>query len=83
MGRQKQLRLQFATRGESGEIAPEATVRIRALLAEESPEILVAELLPTDKDHTEIIKNADYAMYKAKNGGRNRVIVYPSDEDQV
>jgi diguanylate cyclase (GGDEF)-like protein len=43
----------------------------------------VAELSPEDKDHTEIIKNADYAMYKAKNRGRNRVIVYPSDEDQV
>ena len=41
----------------------------------------VAELSPTDKDHTEIIKNADYAMYKAKNSGRNRVAVYPGEED--
>jgi diguanylate cyclase (GGDEF)-like protein len=42
----------------------------------------VAELLPIDKDHTEIIKNADYAMYKAKNSGRNRVVIYPSEDDQ-
>jgi diguanylate cyclase (GGDEF)-like protein len=43
----------------------------------------VAELSPTDKDHTEIIKNADYAMYKAKNSGRNRVVVYPSEDDRT
>jgi diguanylate cyclase (GGDEF)-like protein len=43
----------------------------------------VAELAPTDKDHTEIIKNADYAMYKAKNSGRNRVVVYPPESDQT
>jgi diguanylate cyclase (GGDEF)-like protein len=42
----------------------------------------VAELSPADSDHTEIIKNADYAMYKAKNSGRNRVMVYPPDSDQ-
>jgi diguanylate cyclase (GGDEF)-like protein len=42
----------------------------------------VAELLPTDKDHNEIIKNADYAMYKAKNSGRNRVVLYPAETDQ-
>jgi diguanylate cyclase (GGDEF)-like protein len=42
----------------------------------------VAELSPADKDHTEIIKNADYAMYKAKNSGRNRVVVYPPEDDQ-
>jgi len=43
----------------------------------------VAELAPTDKDHTEIIKNADYAMYKAKNSGRNRVVIYPSENGQT
>jgi diguanylate cyclase (GGDEF)-like protein len=43
----------------------------------------VAELSPADKDHTEIIKNADYAMYKAKNSGRNRVAVYPPESDQT
>lgn len=43
----------------------------------------VAELAATDKDHTEIIKNADYAMYKAKNSGRNRVVVYPPESDQT
>ena len=43
----------------------------------------VTELSPADKDHTEIIKNADYAMYKAKNSGRNRVMVYPPEDDQT
>jgi diguanylate cyclase (GGDEF)-like protein len=41
----------------------------------------VAELSPLDKDHREIIKNADYAMYKAKNSGRNQVMVYPPDDE--
>jgi diguanylate cyclase (GGDEF)-like protein len=41
----------------------------------------VAELSPTDTAHTEIIKNADYAMYKAKNFGRNRVVAYPSEDN--
>ena len=44
--------------------------------------VIAAELSAEDEDHTEIIKNADYTMYKAKNLGRNQVVVYPSDEDQ-
>jgi len=43
----------------------------------------VAELSAEDENHTEIIKNADYAMYKAKNLRRNRVAAHPSDEDQA
>ena len=39
----------------------------------------VAEFSPQDRDHSEIIKNAHYAVYKAKSSGRNRVVVYPSD----
>ncbi len=38
----------------------------------------VAGLTANNGDHTEIIKNADMAMYKAKNNGRNQVVVYPS-----
>jgi diguanylate cyclase (GGDEF)-like protein len=41
----------------------------------------VAELSLDDPDHNEIIKNADYAMYKAKNEGRNRIGVYPPTDD--
>jgi diguanylate cyclase (GGDEF)-like protein len=38
----------------------------------------VAGLTANNGDHTEIIKNADMAMYKAKNNGRNQVVVYPA-----
>jgi len=37
----------------------------------------VAELEPGKKNSAELIEHADFAMYGAKNTGRNRVVVYP------
>lgn len=39
----------------------------------------VAELAQEDKDPTGLIDNADYAMYRAKNTGRNKVVAYPDE----
>jgi diguanylate cyclase (GGDEF)-like protein len=38
-----------------------------------------AEIAKTDRDHTGLINNADYAMYRAKNTGRNKVVAYPDE----
>jgi diguanylate cyclase (GGDEF)-like protein len=37
----------------------------------------VAEMSSDELDHNHVIKNADFAMYQAKNGGRNKVCVHP------
>jgi diguanylate cyclase (GGDEF)-like protein len=41
----------------------------------------VAEITETAQDAAQLIKNADYAMYKAKQKGRNRVEVFSSEDE--